>query len=101
MASRIGANANPAPRHRLFKGSGFIAGQDPGIVTLAGAPGRARVFVYEGATHVLVAVTSSDKNGEWMVDLLDENRRYYVIAFDHELRFNAVIRDNIKPAVAD
>ena len=98
MASGAGLLPNFAQRVMAFSGGGFLAGIDPGIVTIAGAPSKARIFVYEKATHRLVDTTTSDENGEWRVDFLDQNRRYYIVAFDANLQFNAVIRDNITPA---
>ena len=100
MASSSGVIGLPAPRSRSFRGDGFLAGVDPGIVTVAGVPAVARVFVYDKTTHQRVAVTLSDANGEWRVEFLDRNKRYYVVAFDASLQFNAVIRDNITPATA-
>ena len=88
----------PAPIRLGFAGSGFLAGEDPGIVTVAGAPAVRRVFVFDRSTHQLAATVVSDENGEWRVENLSLARRYYVVAFDHGNQFNAVIRDNITPA---
>ena len=80
-------------------GPGYIAGEDPGLVTVAGAPASRKIEVYDIATGILVATTASAANGTWRVDNLNPARRYRVIAYDHQLVFNAVIRDNITPAV--
>ena len=92
------AITHPGPRLSTF-GSGYIAGQAPGLVTVAGAPARQRVFLYDKATHERLSVTSSALDGTYRFDYLDPARRYYLTAFDSELQFNAVIRDNITPAV--
>lgn len=81
-----------------LNGNGFIAGQDPGIVTVGGVPGRRRIDLYDKQTGRRVQSTVSDNNGGYRFENLNPDRRFFIIAFDHELRFNAVIRDNIRPA---
>lgn len=91
----------PGPRIGRFSGAGFIAGIGPGLVTVAGAPARRRVILYDKATDVIVARSWSNPDGTYRFDGLNPDRRYYVVAFDHQLVYNAVIRDNIKPATDD
>lgn len=99
MSAGFGATDFGALRVRQpFSGDGFLAGEDPGIVTVAGAPASRRVFIFDRLSNQAVAVVPSDENGEWRVEYLNPARRYYVIVFDPELQFNAVIRDNITPA---
>ena len=99
MTVAIRNTAAPA-RARRFLGTGFLAGKDPAVVTVAGAPAARKIQVREKATHTLVEQVVSGTDGAWRVEFLSVNRRYYVVAFDHEQQFNAVIRDNIKPATA-
>ena len=88
-----------SPRSFRFFGSGFLAGQDPGLLTVAGAPAARKIQIRDKATHKLVDQVTSGADGSWRVEYLNMDRKYYVIAFDHELQFNAVIRDNITPAL--
>ena len=82
-------------------GTATIMGQGSGIVTKATAPAREKVLL-----HIKLPIGSrlidwvqASASGEYLFDQLDPNRRYVVMAFDHQLQFNAVIRDNITPAV--
>ncbi len=82
-----------------FAGNGFIAGIAPGIVTVAGAPARRRVNLHDAITGRRLGSVVSAADGTYRFDGLNPARRYYVTAFDHQQVFNAVIRDNITPAV--
>ena len=83
---------------RRFTGNGFIAGESPGIVTVASAPAQRKVVLMEKSSLIVAATQVSAANGTYRFSRIDENRRYVVMAFDHQLQFNAVIRDNITPA---
>ncbi|MFW6024081.1 MAG: hypothetical protein ACOC8P_00500 [Dichotomicrobium sp.] len=96
MSSKALQTTIPSPRSTFF-GTGIIAGQLPGIVTVAGAPAARQIVLHVQHTHRSVAVTYSAPDGTYRFDHIDPNRRYYVTAFDHTRRFNAVIRDNITP----
>ena len=84
---------------RRYTGGAFIAGSGAGIVTVAGSPARKRVVLLDAGSLRPVRVTSSNANGEYLFPHLNQNRRFVVVALDHQLQFNAVIRDNITPAV--
>jgi len=79
-------------------GLGFIAGQDPGLVTVAGAAARRPVYLFEKTGMRLVATQYSGEDGTYRFDGLSTEKRFVVVAFDTEQQFNAVIRDNITPA---
>ncbi len=81
-----------------FRGKGYIAGEVPGIVTVAGSAASRRVVVLDKQTRLPVRSTVSAADGTFRIDGLNPNRNFVVIAFDHQLQFNAVIRDNITPA---
>ena len=98
MRSRFNIPRSQEVPGRPFSGDGFMAGIDPGIVTVAGAPAALEIFIFDRASSKLVWKTESAEDGTWRVDYLNRSRLYYVVAFDPELRFNAVIRDNITPA---
>jgi len=89
-------NASPAPSLRFY-GTGRIAGDAPGLVTVGGIPAARRIHLHDAITHLRVARTISRGDGSWSFENLDASRLYYVIAFDHEGRFNAVIRDRVQP----
>ena len=83
---------------RRFTGNGFIAGEAPGVVTVAGSPARRKVALMDKASLIMTAMQVSASDGTYRFIWIDETRRYVVMAFDHQLQFNAVIRDNITPA---
>lgn len=82
-----------------LSGNGFIAGIAPGIVTVGGAPASRRIEVIDIQTRRTVASTVSAADGTFRINNLNPSRRYRVLAYDHQLVYNAVIRDNITPAV--
>lgn len=77
-----------------FSGHGFIAG----LVTVAGSPAMQKVLCFDKLTDRCIAATISSEDGRYRFDHLNPDREFYVIAFDGPDRFNAVIRDQIKPA---
>jgi len=89
---------NFAASNLQIGGDGFIAGIAPGIVTVAGAPARRRVNLHDAITGRRLDSCVSAPDGTYRFNNLNPARRYYVTAFDHQLVFNAVIRDNITPA---
>ena len=95
MAFRV---KNVLPGARLT-GSGYIAGESPGLVTVASAPAARRVFLLERNGMQVIRSTISAGNGTYQFSNINTGRRYCVVATDHQLQFNAVIRDNITPAV--
>jgi len=86
-------------RPPAFAGDGIIAGNSPGLVTVAGAPAARAVHLRDAQTHRLVARTFSGTDGTYRFDDLNPDRRYYLVAFDDSRRFNAVVRDGIQPVV--
>lgn len=101
MVGNINAVATTGIRHAM-SGRGFIGGVAPAVVTVGGAPAQRAVRITDKRTNVLMAEVRSDPaSGAWRVDWLDPERVYVVTAFDHEGRFNAVIRDGIKPAAME
>lgn len=79
-------------------GSGYIAGEDPGLVTVAGALAARRVRCIDSLTGKVVGEQASSSDGTYRFNNLNPARKYILIAFDHQLVYNAVIRDNITPA---
>lgn len=87
-------------RRGFRPGRGFIAGQAPGLVTVAGSPASREVRALDRKSGLLLSRTRSAADGTYVLNGLDPRFRYTVIAFDHTETFNAVIRDNITPAEA-
>lgn len=100
MADRLVRWNMSTPRPIQDLGSGYLAGQGDGIVTVAGARASRPITVLAASSMRIVARTRSDDLGNWRVDNLNADRKYIVIAVDTQRQFNAVIRDNIQPAVA-
>lgn len=93
MAFRV---KNVLPGGRLT-GTGYIAGESPGLVSVAGSPAARRVFLLERNGMQVTRSTISAADGTYRFSHIDAGRRYCVVAIDHQLQFNAVIRDNIAP----
>lgn len=78
--------------------NGLIAGEDPGLVTAGRRPVKSRVLIFRKNDYQPIRLDISLSDGTWKADQLDPADSYFVVAFDRHLHFNAVIRDNIKPA---
>lgn len=76
-----------------FDGSFFLGGR----VTKAGAGAAGKVWVYDTATKQNIAVVYSDALGDWALNGVRANP-VFVISFDEQGQYNAVIRDNVIPA---
>jgi hypothetical protein len=81
-----------------FSGNGYIAGNAPAIVTVAGVPAPRPVRVLERKSLRLCGFATSASDGTFSISGLDTGRQFLVIALDNQGQFNAVIRDNITPA---
>ena len=55
-----------------------------------------KVCVYSRITNQLIAITESDKYGNYEFEL-SSAAPVYVVAFDNAKQFNAVIQDNVVP----
>ena len=91
----IRINSARAPR---YSGSGYIGGESPGLVTVAGAPASRRVILASSPTMRPIEDQLSAEDGTYRFNNLNPHRKFAVLAVDHQLQFNAVIRDNITPA---
>lgn len=80
-----------------FAGPGFIAGTPPGLVTVGGAPGARRVFLFDELTLKPVARTWSAADGTYRFDGVTPARKFVAVSFDHTHIWQAVIRDGITP----
>ena len=82
-----------ASRALDFYGEGFVAGK----VSIEDVPARRRVRIADALTGIIVAEVWSAVDGRYRFASLNAKRRYLVLAFDHELQFNAVIADDVRP----
>lgn len=85
-------------KNLYYSGPGAIAG----TVKEKGSPDkpvRRRVRLHLKSTGVLIKEMWSDLAGNYAFNNLDTTVTYYVVAFDHNDNYNAVIKDSIKPEV--
>lgn len=83
-------------RHSDFGGGrGFIAGQQPGIVTVDDSPATMQVFLMQRHPLRLLGETWSRLDGTYSFEHLDSNQEFDLIARDH----NRVYSDVIVPAI--
>lgn len=83
-------------------GVGTVESGDANGVTKAGVPAVEQVFLYKKQSPfppIYVSLAKSDASGKFAFKGIDENQTYVLIAFDSAMQFNAVIRDNITPAL--
>lgn len=80
-----------------FGGRGYVAGESPGLVTVAGVAASRPVCAFERESSQLCGWTTSAADGSWRIDGLSIDREFYIVAFDTSGQFNAVIRDRVTP----
>ena len=80
-----------------FGGSGFIAGQDDGIVSVSGKPASRQVFALEQKTLRVVRSTWSDENGHYCLPNLDSHTQFIVMALDFKGQYEPVCYDQVMP----
>lgn len=81
----------------FWGGAGYIAGEDPGLVTVAGSPAAREVEVRERRTRRVVATTRSASDGTYRIDGLNPDIEFDLIARDDNEVYNDVIRARVKP----
>ncbi len=82
--------------------TGFIAGAGNGIVTVDGKPGQKRIIVFERIdTLPILRTTWSNADGTYLIDNLDKDKTYLVMAFDDKQKYEPVAWDFIKAAIRD
>lgn len=76
------------------KYSGVITGK----VLEQGVPVSRRVLCHQRDTGVLAGSTWSDSNGNYVINGLDDSKKYYVVSLDEDMsstQYNAVVQDLI------
>jgi len=92
------APAIPRRRDRIH-GKGRLAGAAPGIVTVSGVPAARDVVIVERASQVIVGRILSAPDGTYAFSHLDPALKFTVYAWDRHGVHNAVIVDNVSPAL--
>lgn len=85
-----------------FAGYGFLAGIDPGLVTVNAAPAQRNLKLFTRYGSVLVRTTRSDDDGSYRFEYLDENQVFQIVGQDDPVPplYQAVVRDFLVPVVA-
>lgn len=83
--------------------SGYIAGANDGIVTVAGKPESRKIWLLDAQTMTIEQVITSLKNGHYIFLGLDADKKYLVMVRDLppnnvDQRFEPFVWDYIKPA---
>lgn len=69
-----------------------------GKVLEQGVPVSRRVLCHQRDTGALVGSTWSDVNGDYIIDGLDDSKKYYIVSLDEDMsttQYNAVVQDLI------
>lgn len=78
--------------------SGYIAGANDGIVTVAGKPASRKIWLLNAQTMAVEQITTSLKNGHYILMGLDPNKEYLVMARDYKKEFEPFVWDYVIPA---
>lgn len=78
---------------------GYIAGSGDGLFTLNGTPAIGEILCMDATgSYQFIYRGSSLKNGHWLVDELDPNKRYLVMGRDYNKEFEPFCWDYVTPA---
>ena len=77
---------------------GYFAGQDDGIVTVAGQGAVGNLYVFASHTMLLVQRARSLASGHYLVPYLDPTRRYVLMARHPQGHYEPVCYDQLRPA---
>lgn len=83
--------------------SGYIAGTNDGIVTVAGKPASRKIWLLDAKTLSIEAVQTSLKNGHYIFLGLDPSKKYMVMVRDLppnnvDQRYEPFVWDYVEPA---
>ena len=82
--------------------TGFIAGTGNGIVTVDGKPSQKRIVIFERIYSLpILRQIWSNPDGTYLIDNLDKDKTYLVMAFDDKQKYEPVAWDFIKAAIRD
>lgn len=79
---------------------GYIAGSGNGLFTLNGTPSFGEILCMDvtDKPYKWIYRGSSFKNGHWLVDELDPNRKYLVMGRDYNKEYEPFCWDYVTPA---
>lgn len=80
--------------------AGYIAGSGDGLFTLNGTPSVGEILCMDlmDKSYKWIYRGSSFKNGHWLVNELDPNRKYLVMGRDYNKEYEPVVFDYVTPA---
>ena len=78
--------------------SGYIAGDNDGIVTVLGKPSSRKIWLLNAQTLAVEDTVVSLSNGRYAFFGLDPDMRYLVMARDYKKEFEPFAWDYVKPA---
>ncbi len=78
--------------------SGYIAGTNDGIVTVAGQAASREVWLLNAQSMAVEKIVTSLSNGHYLFMGLDPDRRYLVMVRDYKKEFEPFVWDYVKPA---
>lgn len=78
---------------------GYIAGSGDGLFTLNGTPSVGEILCMDATgSYQFIYRGSSFKNGHWLVNELDPNKRYLVMGRDYNKEYEPFCWDYVTPA---
>jgi len=77
--------------------NGVIAKIQGSVKKLGDAYKNANIVLYNKANLQLIAVRKPDQNGDYNFLGLNTDLKTFIVAFDQNQQFNAVIQDNVVP----
>lgn len=78
--------------------SGYIAGANDGIVTVAGKPTSRKVWLLDAKTMAVEQVITSLKNGHYMFLGLNPAKKYLVMVRDYKKEYEPFVWDDVTAA---
>lgn len=78
--------------------SGYIAGANDGIVTVAGKPASRKIWLLDAKTMAVKQVVTSLKSGHYMFLGLDPSKKYLVMVRDYKKEYEPFVWDDVIPA---
>lgn len=77
---------------------GYIAGTGDGILTVNGAAAKRSIIVLNAQDLSVVQRSQSFDNGHYLLNGLDPNQKYMVIARDYNREYEPAVWDYVTPA---
>lgn len=78
--------------------SGYIAGANDGIVTVAGKPASRKIWLLDAKTMAVEQVVTSLRSGRYLFMGLDTAKEYLVMVRDYKRELEPFAWDYVKPA---